>query len=150
MPQALPFSLLSLKNLFWLIWQCSGEKSNGSPEPQVWLFSLFLEKKKNVASILLLLIGGPFWSLQVKPPRIIGGQSKKIKKLYKLLIGGSFWSIQVKSPRIIGGQSKKIKKLYKFSQKLEISSHQFGKSNYNSHWICNLFLINYPPMLLWK
>ena len=27
--------------------------------------------------ILLLLIGNSFWSLQVKPPRIIGGQSKK-------------------------------------------------------------------------
>ena len=58
-----------------------------------------------------------------------------------LLIGGSFWRLQVKPPRTLGGQSKKIEKSYKFSQKSEISSHQFGNSNHNSHWICYLFLI---------
>ena len=40
-----------------------------------------------------------------------------------LLIGGSFWSLQVKPPRILGGQSKRIEKSYKFSQKSETFSH---------------------------
>ena len=57
----------------------------------------------------------------------------------KLLIGGSFLSLQVKPPKILGGQSKKIEKSYKFSQKIETSGHQFGNSNYNSHWIYYLF-----------
>ena len=56
-----------------------------------------------------------------------------------LLIWGSFWSLQVMPLRILGGQSKKIEKFYKFSQKLKTSGHQFGNSNHNSHWICYLF-----------
>jgi hypothetical protein len=33
--------------------------------------------------ILLLLIGGSFWGLHAKPPRILGGQSRKKDKLKK-------------------------------------------------------------------
>jgi hypothetical protein len=41
-------------------------------------------------------------------------------------------------PRILGGQFKKIEKSYKFSQKSETSGHQFNVSNHNNHWICYL------------
>jgi hypothetical protein len=60
-------------------------------------------------------------------------------RILLLLIGASFWSLQVKPPRILGGKSKKIKKYYKFSQKSETFGHQFRNSNHNSHWICYLF-----------
>ena len=53
------------------------------------------------------------------------------KKILLLLIGGCFWSLQVKAPRILGGQSKKIEKFYKFSQKSETSGHHFGNSYYS-------------------
>ena len=46
----------------------------------------------------------------------------------------------MKPPRILGGHSKKIEKSYKFSQKSETSSHQSNNSNYNSHRICYLSL----------
>jgi hypothetical protein len=41
-------------------------------------------------------------------------------------------------PRILGGQPKKIEKSFKFSQKSETSCHQFNISNHDSHWICYL------------
>ena len=44
-----------------------------------------------------------------------------------------FWSLHMKPPRILHEHSKKIEKFYKFSQKLETSSHQSNNSNYNSH-----------------
>ena len=49
------------------------------------------------------------------------------------------WSLYMKPPRILGGHSKKIEKIYKFSQKSETSSHSSDYSNHNSHWICDLF-----------
>ena len=51
-----------------------------------------------------------------------------------------FWSLHMKPPRILGGHFKKIEKSYKFSQKTETSSRQSNNSNYNSHQICYLFL----------
>jgi hypothetical protein len=44
-------------------------------------FELRLDFQK--ISILLLLIRGSFWGLHVKPPRILGGQSRKKEKLKK-------------------------------------------------------------------
>ena len=60
----------------------------------------------------------------------------KIHLILLLLIGDSFWILQVMPPKILSGQSKKIEKIYKFSQNSEISGHQFGNSNHNSNWIC--------------
>ena len=54
----------------------------------------------------------------------------KIHLILLLLIGDSFWSLQVMPPKILSGQSKKIEKIYKFSQNSEISDHQFGNSNH--------------------
>ena len=48
-------------------------------------------------------------------------------------------SLHKKPPRILGGHSKKNKEIYKFSQKLETSGHQSNNSNYNSHQVCYLF-----------
>ena len=53
-----------------------------------------------------------------------------------LLIEGFFWSLHIKPFRILDGHSKKIEKSYKFSQKTETSNHQSNKSNYNNYPIC--------------
>jgi hypothetical protein len=54
------------------------------------------------------------------------------------LIRGSFLGLHVMPPRILGGQSKKIREILEILTKSETSDHQFNISNHNSDWICYL------------
>jgi len=61
----------------------------------------------------------------------LNGQECTIRHYLTITTWRLLWSLPMKP--ILGGHSKKIEK---FSEKTEISCHQFNNSNHNSHWIC--------------